>query len=462
VPNFQRYHEAVEYLLQKLWREMPIVSVEEALQYRIRHVLEHLGEPHKRFRVVHVGGSAGKGSTSAITASILRAAGLRTGLYIKPHLQTFIERIDVDGTLIAPDAFADIVLGLDPLVREMLAGHAQGIGFGRPALVEIAFATAMAHFATEGCDTAVVEVGLGGRTDCTNVFDAKPVTVLTNVEMEHTERLGTTAAAIAREKAAIITGREIVVTAVAQPEALAVIEARCADTGATIWRLGREIVAEIRDRDRDGTAFDLRTPFASFEGLHVPLRGAHQVTNAALAIAAALVVEPRPDVLGDREVRRGLDRVRISGRLEQMQAAPRVLLDAAHNAAEVRALVQALRDYVLTEGDRLHVVCGILGDKDQAAMVGALAEIASSVVVTQPPLVERAGDPARMVALFQQALGASNVAFEPSPAAALDLAISRAAGNDAVCATGSMYLIGELRNRWVPEDRILERRTAAL
>ena len=190
--------------------------------------------------------------------------------------------------LIAPTEFAEVVLGLEPLVRKMHLEVLDGVGFGRPSLVEVAFATGMRHFANERCDAAVVEVGLGGRTDCTNVFDRKPVTVLTNVEFEHRERLGWTRAAIARQKAAIITGTETVVVGALQPEAMAVVQARCAKTGATLWRLGHEVRVTRRRIDERGGTFHLRTPAGDIEKLHIPLLGDHQVTNAALAAAAAV------------------------------------------------------------------------------------------------------------------------------------------------------------------------------
>src|SRR5437764_2637846 len=206
--------------------------------------------PHLKFPVVHVGGSAGKGSTASIVASILRAAGLRTGLYTSPHLQTFIERMNVDGVLIAPERFAEIVLGLDPLVRQMHLEVLDGVGFGRPSLVEVAFATGMKHFADERCDAAVVEVGLGGRTDYTNVFDEKPVTVLTNVDYEHRERLGWSLESIAREKVAIIRGGETVVTGATRREVAPIIEAACSERGdARLWRLGGEVRARMRCAD---------------------------------------------------------------------------------------------------------------------------------------------------------------------------------------------------------------------
>ena len=461
--SYQRYHEAVDYLQRRLWHELPIVPVERALQHRTRTVLAHLGDPHTKFPVIQVGGSAGKGSTSTIVASILQAAGMRTGLYTSPHLQTFIERITIDGALIAPDAFADFVLGLDPLVRKMHLDVVDGIGYGRPALVEVAFAAGMAHFARELVDVAVVEVGLGGRTDCTNVFDTKPVTVLTNIDYEHRERLGWSLASIAREKSALIRGGETVITAARGEEVLPVIEARCRDTGASLLRAGRDLKPRITASDRDGSTFDFASAFGSFRGLTLPLAGAHQVTNATLAIAAALAfARTAGGEISEQHVRDGLAAVHISGRLELVQSSPAVLLDCAHNPVEARTLTHALRTHWLRDGARLHLVCGILADKDQAAMVHAFKQVADSVVVTQPPLAERAGDPDRMIALFRRALGDARVAFEPSPDRALDRALGTAEKDDIVCVTGSMFLVGALRQRWVPEQRILDQRRAAL
>lgn len=460
--TFERYHQAVDYLQRRLWHELPILPVEKVLQQRVKQVLAHIGDPHLAFPVVHVGGSAGKGSTSTITAAILRAAGQRAGLYTSPHLQTFIERYDVDGRLIAPGRFADLVLGLDPLVRQMHIDVLDRKSAGRPSLVEVAFAAGMRHFADEACDVAVVEVGLGGRTDCTNVFETKPVTVITNIELEHTERLGRTRAAIAQEKVAIIRGPGIVVTGERHAEPLAVIERRCDDVGATLWRLGTDIRPRASSWDDGGTTLDLAVgPCATtLRSLHVPMMGEHQVRNAALAIGAVLGFDP--ERVDEAAIRRGLERSRVPGRMETVQKDPRVILDGAHNPAEARSLATALSRHVLRKGTRLHLVCGILADKDGAAMIRALAPLAASVVVTQPPLAERQGDPCRMQDLFRRYLPTRRVSLEPDPLRALDLASERARPRDVVVVTGSMFLVGAVRERWVPEERILRRRTAAL
>ncbi|MDP9236915.1 MAG: Mur ligase family protein [Chloroflexota bacterium] len=456
-----RYFEAVDYLQRRLWHELPIVPVERALQHRVLQVLAHLGDPHLAFPAIHVAGSAGKGSTAAIAASILRAAGLRTGIYTKPHLQTFIERADVDGRLMASDAFAEAVLGLDPLVRKMHLDVIDGVGFGRPSLVEVAFAVCMRHFADERVDVAVVEAGLGGRTDYSNVFDEKAATIITNVSYEHRERLGWSLPSIAEEKAAIIR-RDPVITG-ASGEALRVIAARCASSGAPLLRLKHEVRALIASADARGSKISIRTPSRRIERARLALAGAHQAENAALAVAAVDAYAASTGIdISDEQIRSGLASVRLSGRLEQVQDRPRVLLDAAHNPAEARRFAQTVRDHWLAGGPRVHLVAGILADKDQAPMVRAFASIADRVLLTQPPLGERIGDPSRMLALFRRELGDANVRFEPSHDRAFDIALADASAGDLICVTGSMFLVGALRERWVPERRILERRTAAL
>jgi dihydrofolate synthase/folylpolyglutamate synthase len=295
------------------------------------------------------------------------------------------------------------------------------------------------------------------------VFDEQPhVSVLTNIEYEHTERLGASIASIAREKSAIVHGG-IVVTGATRRDALAVIEARCIETDATLVRLGRDVRATVTDAGPDGSTFDLITPAGAMRSLRLSLAGAHQVSNAALAVAAVQAFGAlHGRGIGEAAVRRGLGSVRMSARLEVMQRSPLVLLDSAHNPIEARRLAAALRDHWLRDGARLHLVAGILADKDQRAMVREFAQVASRVTVTQPPLGERIGDPGRMLSLFARALGERNVRFEASPERALEAAIGDAAEGEVVCVAGSMFLAGALRGRWVPESRILETRKAVV
>jgi dihydrofolate synthase/folylpolyglutamate synthase len=216
--------------------------------------------------------------------------------------------------------------------------------------------------------------------------------------------------------------------------------------------------------DVQGSVLDITTPALAITGARVPLAGAHQASNAALAVAATLAFsEMTGHTVNEAHIRDGLSGVRLSGRLETVQDEPLVVLDSAHNPLEARRLAEALEAHWLADGSRrLTLVVGILADKDQPAMVRALAPIASRVVVTQPPLGERTGDPERMLRLFRTALGHANVAFEPSHTRALDLALAESTSDGMICVTGSMFLVGALRERWVPERRILERRSAEL
>ncbi len=460
---YGRYSEAVDYLQRRLWLELPIVPVERALQSRVLRLLEHLGNPHRAFPVLHVAGSAGKGSTSTIAASVLNAAGLRTGLYTSPHLQTFIERIKIGERLVPPARFADTVLGLDPLVRRMHLDVLDGIGRGRPSLVEVAFAAGLRYFAEERCEAAVIETGLGGRTDCTNVFESAPAIVITNIDYEHRERLGWTRTSIAGHKAGIIHGPGVVVTATTARDALSVIEARCRERGATLLRYGREVRASITRANAEGSTFDLTTPYSVIRQLRLPLAGAHQVTNAALAVAAAEAFgESLGRPLSADAIRAGLAAVRLSCRLETVQRDPIVLLDAAHNPAEAHRLAEALQAHWLRGERKVHLVVGILADKDQPAMVRALAPVARRVTITQPPLWERTGDPERLVRAFSRAIGAENVAFVEQYEAAFDATLASARKRDIIVVTGSMFLVGALRERWLPERAILRRRSAII
>jgi dihydrofolate synthase/folylpolyglutamate synthase len=226
-----------------------------------------------------------------------------------------------------------------------------------------------------------------------------------------------------------------------------------------LWRLGREIRVSTRATG-GGQRIDVCTPLATIDGIDLRLAGAHQATNAALAIAAAQAfAAAQGGTVSEDSVRTALADVRISGRMECVQREPRVILDSAHNPLEARRLAEALRRQ---PPPRTVLVCGILADKDQASMVRELAPLAHRAIVTQPPLAERAGDPARMLAMFRARLGTGRVEFEGDPASAVERAIASAGRGDTVLVTGSMFLVGAVRERWVPERQILDRRTARL
>ncbi|MBI2895182.1 MAG: bifunctional folylpolyglutamate synthase/dihydrofolate synthase [Deltaproteobacteria bacterium] len=385
---------------------------------RVRRASALLGDPAARFPSIHIAGTNGKGSVAAMLDSILRAAGLRVGLYTSPHLHRFTERIRVSGREIT---HADVALGLGAIERVL----------GRPGAPELTFfevvtLLALRHFARARVEVAVVEVGLGGRLDATQLVN--PVaSVVTRIGLDHCDRLGSTIAAIAREKAGIVRPGVPVVTGVEGGPAWRILRARCREQGAPLDALGRDFEAKAAPA---GIAYS--GPGGDLGPMRVGLGGSFQVVNAALAVAAARAAGLGVD---DRAVRRGLARVRWPGRFEIIGARPRVILDVAHNSDGAEGLARALSE---TAGPRsVELVFGVLGDKDAAGMLRALEPFARRVIFTRPPL-GRAREPSE---LARQHPGD----VVPDVRDALRCAVRRAGANGTVLVTGSIFTVAEAR-----------------
>jgi dihydrofolate synthase/folylpolyglutamate synthase len=387
---------------------------------RIEALLAALGNPERRYAIVQVGGTNGKGSVAATLAVILRAAGRRVGLYTSPHLVSFRERIRVDGEAIGEDAVVDGIDALGTLVARLDA-----------SMFEATTALALDHFAREAVDVVVLEVGLGGRLDATTV--GMPVaTVISRIDLDHEAVLGGTLAAIAGEKAAIIRGGPAF-TAAQAPEALGVIEARAAALRVPLAREGVELTVRVRARGLDGQRIDCAGPGWTLPDACLALLGAFQPSNALLAVAAAHALEvPEP------AIRAGLARVRWPGRFEVRGRDPRLVLDGAHNPAGARALAGSLRE--LFPGEAITLVAGVARDKDAAAMLGALVPLAERVILTpfdspraSPPDVLRAALPATR----------ATVELAGSVVEALALGLD-APRTPIVCVAGSLFLVGEV------------------
>jgi dihydrofolate synthase/folylpolyglutamate synthase len=417
------------------------VTYEEALAYvsglgrfgvklgltRTRAILERLGNPERGLRGALVAGTNGKGSTCAFLASILQAAGHRVGLMPKPHLSSYTERIQVDS---APIAEADFAAAVESL-RPQLDGISKQMG--EPTEFEILTALALSYLAPR-VDRLVCEVGMGGRLDATNVLDLG-VAVITNVALDHTQYLGSTIEAIAREKAGIIKAENTVISG-CRPPTRAVVEAAAASAGAVVWQLDREWSCRTRSLGWEGSSLDFVIGGHEYSGLHVPLLGRHQATNAALAVAAA-------QALGDatpQAVAEGVARTRWPGRLEPVSEAPRVLLDGGHNPDGLERVGAELR--LLLPGGRLVVVFGAMGDKDLEAMQERLRRMRPAAVVftAAESAGTRAADPQLLVKLW----GEGAEALVPA-SAALERGRELAGRDGTVLVCGSLYLVGELR-----------------
>jgi len=388
----------------------------------VRRLLGRLENPQQRYRSLLVGGTNGKGSIAATLASVLQAEGYRVGLYTSPHLVDFRERIRVDGAMIPEEA-------LRRRIRQVRRANREGVTY-------FEFATAMAflHFARCRVDVAILEVGMGGRLDATNVVRPE-LSVISNIAMDHAEFLGPRLEDIALEKAGIIGRGGVCITAATQPPVLNVLEAACREKKARLLRVGRE----IRIRAKRGGLFDFRSPGMEGKNLATALKGPHQRENVACTLGALGVLRGRGFAIGDEAVRKGLADVRWEGRLEIVAQSPTVLLDGAHNAAGAAALKRALGEFGYR---RLILVLGILADKDWRGMIRRLAPLAHQVILTRP-LEERALAPETMAT--EALRWCANVAAVKNPREAVRKALEMAGREDLVCVAGSLYLVGAVR-----------------
>ncbi len=405
----------------------------------IRLLLGELGHPERAFRSVHLTGSKGKGSTAAIAEAVLRAGGRRTGLFTSPHLVSYRERIRVGGEPIAP---AEVVEGLARVADAIETLRRRGTLDHPPTFFETTTALAFDHFARQRIDAGVIEVGLGGRLDSTNVLDA-PVAVITTIELEHTDILGPTILDIAREKAGILHAGQRGVVGRLPPEARGEIDRRAYSAGIPVWHLGEELTIAERSITERGQRFDLALPSRSFEKLALPLAGTFQPGNAALAVAAA---DRFAAELGFRlsttAVRAGLKGVAWRGRLERLARDPDLYLDVAHTPESARAVAESLGEIApFNAPEESAVLFGCLAGKRIDEMLEALAPVARTLVAvpvassrTAPP-----GDVRRIAAgRFPRVVEAAR--------AREGLTLARAATGPGglTLVVGSDYLVGEL------------------
>ena len=354
------YAEAVSRLLALRGGEQ--VGMRPGLE-RIETLLDALGHPERRYTLVQVGGTNGKGSVSAMLAAMLKAAGRRTGLYTSPHLVSFRERIRIDGAAISEDGVVDGFEAIATLVARLDA-----------SMFEAATALALDHFAREGVDVAVLEVGLGGRLDATTV-GAPAVSVITRIDFDHQAVLGSTLAEIAHEKAAIIRSG-VAITCAQAPEAAAVLAARAATHGRSAPGRRPRSLGDGRARRRStASASPARGRTGALPDLDLALLGTYQPENALLAVAAARALG-----VPEAAVRAGLAVAQWPGRFQVIGTGPRLILDGAHNVGGARALAASLAAYF--PGERPTFVVGIYRDKDAAAILGVLAPLAGRLIVT--------------------------------------------------------------------------------
>ena len=406
---------------------------------RTRRVLELLDDPQRTYRVIHVTGTNGKSSTSRIIESLLRAHGLRTGLFTSPHLERFTERIMIDGQPIDDAAVADAWDEVGPFV-DLVDAELAAAGDAPLTFFELLTVLAFVAFADAPIDVLVLEVGMGGEWDSTNTADGD-VAVFTPIDLDHADRLGETIAEIATVKAGIIKDGAAVVSARQDAAAAGILRSAASARGASIAFEGADFALTDDRLAVGGQSISVRGLAGTYDEEYLPLYGAHQAQNAALAIAAveSLIGGGTQPITGD-VLAEGLAQAASPGRLQLVGIAPTVLVDAAHNPHGARALAGALRDSF--DFDEWGVVLGILGDKDAAGIVAALAPLATHVFATSPAS-DRAADADAIADLVEVA--GLPVSVHPDLSDAADAAREWAASGErrAVIVAGSVVLAGE-------------------
>ena len=404
---------------------------------RMRELAERLGRPQDSAPVLHVAGTKGKGSVAAMASSILCAAGLRVGLFTSPHLHTFRERVRIDGE---PSTEAQFASALAEVWTHAEAMGPQGSS-ARPTTFEALTAMAFGLFRTERVDAQVIEVGLGGRLDATNIVAAR-VAAIASVSLDHTAILGDTVAQVAVEKAGIVKSPSPVVAGPQPPEALEVIERAAAAAGAPLVRIGREVTVEVRELDLSGQTVRIETAARAYD-VWLPLLGAHQAENAAVAVAAVEAMDLGVPPLA---YAKGLAGVRWDGRFQLLRSAPYVVVDGAHNPFSMSRLCETVRDYL--DPARTLVLFGCSADKDVDAMAAELAGTATSAMVcaSRHP---RAMSPERVASAFRRAgIEALDAPDSPDVGSALRAAQAQAGPADLVLVTGSLFVVAEALESW--------------
>ncbi len=420
------YSETIDYLfgLQRMGIKLGLEN--------ITRVLRAVGDPQERLKAVHVGGSNGKGSTAAYLESFFLQAGLRVGLYTSPHFVRFTERIRLNRHEISEPEVVDWTRRILQKAPELLGKDQQGCALPI-TFFEFTTGIALCYFAEEKVDLAILEVGMGGRLDATNVCHPM-VTIITSVSLEHQDYLGRTLAQIAREKAGIIKPGIPVVSGVVHPAAQRVVLETCQEKGSPLYRLGREIRVTGTPQ-----GFDYKGINNYYKGLITNMRGRHQVRNAAMAIAATELLGQMGLGVDERAIRDGLRDVQWPGRQQYMPGPPQILLDGAHNPEAMRSLCYSLaKEYCY---DRLRVLMGVMKDKDYRRMIRMMAPMAYEMVFCRPQM-DRAEDPWVLQAQALS-LGARATVVESVPQGFQDLC-QRACTEDLICVTGSLFVVGEI------------------
>ncbi len=393
----------------------------------IRTILKGLDNPHQRFNCIHVAGTNGKGSISSLLSSILHASGCSVGLYTSPHLVKFNERICINNNPITDE---DVITSYEA-VRNVHYGDRE------PTFFEYATAMALYEFGRQNVDWAIIETGMGGRLDATNMV--KPVvSVVSNISIEHRTYLGNTIVEIAGEKGGIIKQKTPVVTGARQKQAVRVLKDIAAEKRAPFYRLGDE----FRVRRQPQGMFTYFGINNTWREMRTGLLGNYQVDNAALVLATCELLIDKNVNISIESIKKGISQNKWPGRLEVVSTSPYVIIDGAHNLNAARNLAKFLSDNL--NGRKLTLVTGMLDDKPYEAILKSILPVCSKVILTQPK-IDRSLKPEKLYPIAKRIV--SDVTIIPDVCAAAKHAVTNASPNDAVCIAGSLYVVGEVKEK---------------
>ena len=404
---------------------------------RMSLLLQKLRNPHKRLRTVHIAGTKGKGSTATMLAEMLQACGYRVGLYTSPHISDLRERIRVNGQMITQAGLTRLICAAERHIKKM--------SDDRPTFFEIFTALAFRHFANEKVDIAVIECGLGGRLDSTNVL-TPAVVGLTSISLDHMHQLGNSVSKIAAEKAGVLKSNVPAVSVPQTPEAKEVLQRAARETNANLMFTGEDIDFSYRVESsrRQGchTRICVTTPRSRFEHLTVPLQGEHQALNCGLALALLDQLKLQGMKIDDEQAMAGLAGVYVPGRMEMLRDDPRILVDGAHNAASIEALIRAIGQNI--PYDSMVMVFGCASDKDIPGMIAQIAKGADKVVFTKAQDSHRAMEARELADIYEEHSGRVAQIAE-NMCEAINVASSAVTREDIICICGSFYLVGEAK-----------------
>ncbi|MDO7786263.1 bifunctional folylpolyglutamate synthase/dihydrofolate synthase [Desulforamulus aquiferis] len=408
---------------------------------RIEELLRRLGNPHRRLKIVHIGGTNGKGSTTAMVASILGAAGYKVGRFTSPHLHSYTERFVINGVAIPEIKLVELISYIKPFLEEMVSD-----GYEHPTEFEVSTALALVYFEREATDYVVLEVGMGGAIDSTNIVTPL-VSVITNVSLDHVDYLGGTVEEIARVKAGIIKQNTPVITA-AEGSPLEIIREVAKEKDCPLVQIGKQ-ATWVSDKSflagqQKFTVYGLKDTYH----INLPLIGEHQQINAATAIAGVeVLLSLKGECLSPQTIEEGLSMVKWPGRLEILTHKPMTIIDGAHNLAGAIVLRRALEKYF--SGRSIIMILGMLADKERAKVVAELAPLAKTIIVTRSNS-PRAGDWQRVAQYAREYV--KDVMVEECVEKAVELALNNAGSEELVCITGSLYMIAEARQFLISKD----------